>query len=347
MPKKLLPRDAYTVGWICAIKEEYMAARAMLDRRHDPLPKEYPADDNVYMYGEINKHNVVLVRMPTGEMGKVSATKTAEHFSASFPNIKVFLFVGIGGALPYNPLWTKKPIHLGDVVVSSSPGSGEPSVVAYDEGKRTTDGFVPVGYLNKPLKQLISAVDEIEAYEEEGMSSGESSFCQNLKRVSATTLAESGVNFEFDRYEYPGSQYDKLFASSSKHQGKTGSDPKCSNCPEAGIQRRARADSKPVFHRGTVASGGSLIEDAEYRDAISKQFNNAICFEMEAAGVMDRTHCLVIRGITDYADSHRNNIWHNYAAATAAAFARQLLHYLPTTEVQNIRARPLSMSTIV
>lgn len=46
---------------------------------------------------------------------------------------------------------------------------------------------------------------------------------------------------------------------------------------------------------------------------------------MEAAGVIEDTHCLVIRGIADYADSHKYWSWHNYAAATAAALAREVL----------------------
>lgn len=46
---------------------------------------------------------------------------------------------------------------------------------------------------------------------------------------------------------------------------------------------------------------------------------------MEAAGVVDQTHCLVIRAIADYADSHKNQTWKPYAAGTAAAFARKLV----------------------
>jgi nucleoside phosphorylase len=46
-----------------------------------------------------------------------------------------------------------------------------------------------------------------------------------------------------------------------------------------------------------------------------------LCFEMEAAGLMDVLHPFVIRGICDYADSHKNKVWQPYAAATAAALA--------------------------
>ena len=46
---------------------------------------------------------------------------------------------------------------------------------------------------------------------------------------------------------------------------------------------------------------------------------------MEAAGLMSNFPCLVIRGICDYADSEKNDVWHKYASATAAAFTKELL----------------------
>ncbi|KAK9847924.1 hypothetical protein MYU51_017389 [Penicillium brevicompactum] len=54
-------------------------------------------------------------------------------------------------------------------------------------------------------------------------------------------------------------------------------------------------------------------------------------FEMESAGLMDILPCLPIRGICDYADSHKGEAWQRYAAATAAAYARELLEVLAVT----------------
>lgn len=58
-----------------------------------------------------------------------------------------------------------------------------------------------------------------------------------------------------------------------------------------------------------------------------------MCFEMEAAGLMNNFPCLVIRGICDYADSHKNKKWQIYAAATAAACAKEILSVIPASEV--------------
>ncbi|KAF3936273.1 hypothetical protein ABW19_dt0206785 [Dactylella cylindrospora] len=67
------------------------------------------------------------------------------------------------------------------------------------------------------------------------------------------------------------------------------------------------------------------------RDHISQQLG-AYCFEMEAAGLAEVIQCLVIRGICDYSDSHKNKQWQGYAAATAAAYAKELLLTIPASE---------------
>jgi nucleoside phosphorylase len=67
-----------------------------------------------------------------------------------------------------------------------------------------------------------------------------------------------------------------------------------------------------------------VIKDGQFRDRIAQELG-VICFEMEAAGLMDSFPCLVIRGICDYADSHKNKRWQPYAAATAAVHAKELL----------------------
>ncbi|KAG8422108.1 hypothetical protein J3459_010693 [Metarhizium acridum] len=70
------------------------------------------------------------------------------------------------------------------------------------------------------------------------------------------------------------------------------------------------------------------------RDEIAKDLD-VICFDMEAAGVMDVMDCLVIRGICDYSDSHRTKEWQNHAAAAAAAYAKGFLEMVPKTEFQS------------
>jgi hypothetical protein len=103
------------------------------------------------------------------------------------------------------------------------------------------------------------------------------------------------------------------------------------------VQRQDRNNKLPAIHYGTIASGNRVMKDAVERDKVSQDLGGVLCFEMEAAGLMNNFPCLVIRGISDYSDSHKNDGWQRYAAATAAAFARELLNHLAHTRVAQIR----------
>jgi hypothetical protein len=52
---------------------------------------------------------------------------------------------------------------------------------------------------------------------------------------------------------------------------------------------------------------------------------------MEAAGLMNVFGCATIRGICDYADSHKNDYWQKHAAAVAAAVTKEILRIIPGT----------------
>ncbi|KAI9764071.1 MAG: hypothetical protein M1840_008875 [Geoglossum simile] len=86
-----------------------------------------------------------------------------------------------------------------------------------------------------------------------------------------------------------------------------------------------------MVHYGTIASGNQVMRDGVVRDKVSLALGGVLCFEMEAAGLMNSFPCLVIRGICDYADSHKNKRWQTYAAGTAAACAKEVLLLIPAT----------------
>jgi nucleoside phosphorylase len=73
-----------------------------------------------------------------------------------------------------------------------------------------------------------------------------------------------------------------------------------------------------------IASGDTVMKSAEDRDTIATR-DNIIAFEMEGAGVWDNLPCVVIKGVCDYADSHKNKEWQSYAAATAASCMKAFL----------------------
>jgi hypothetical protein len=103
------------------------------------------------------------------------------------------------------------------------------------------------------------------------------------------------------------------------------------------VERNQRGSQEIVVHYGTIASGNQVIKDGLTRDRLSSELGGVLCFEMEAAGLMNSFPCLVIRGICDYADSHKNKRWQPYAAAAAAACAKEVLSVIPPAEVINTR----------
>lgn len=317
--------SAYTVGWICALSIEMEVAAGMLDEFYDgPPPPQDARDNNTYMLGRIGSHNVVIACLPAGMMGVTSAALTAAQMRWTFPSLRIGLMVGIGGGVPSE----EHDIRLGDVVVSQPTGQFG-GVVQYDFGKALSrGGFERIGSLNKPPKAILSAVQKLKVY-------------HKLKeRKFLTHLSEMGAKHPglLENTTSPGAKKDQLFETDYEHDAKEATCAKCNTSRlvvrprEGGLSPLRPSDDRPVVHYGLIASGNQVIKDAVLREKLGKELK-VLCFEMEAAGLMDEFPCVVIRGICDYADSHKHKKWQPYAAATAAAYAKELLLIIPPSEV--------------
>ncbi|KAF3316276.1 hypothetical protein TWF173_002597 [Orbilia oligospora] len=307
---------SYTIGWICALSLEMAAAKTMLDEIHLEAPK-IPDDDNSYILGSVAHHNVVIVCLPAGGYGTINATAAAARLKASFPSIEHYLMVGIGGGVPDNDA----DIRLGDIVVSI-PTTNLPGVVQYDLGKTVAGGhFQRIGVLNKPPHALLSAVSKLRADHKTKEPSISRFITQAIQKYPLIQ----------DNFTYPGAQQDQLFDWEYEHTG----GETCRNCDINRIERRAsRSSPEPRIHYGVIASGNQVIKHGQMRNKLAKEMG-VYCVEMEAAGLMDTFPCLVIRGICDYADSHKNKKWQDYSAATAAAYTKELLCFgIPGAKIQ-------------
>ncbi|KAJ4160081.1 hypothetical protein NW754_003205 [Fusarium falciforme] len=298
--------EDFTIGWICALQEEYEAACRMLDEEFDGDDTAEQNDDNTYVFGRIHKHNVVIGSPPGGRYGTTSATGVAKDMIRSFPKLRFALMVGIGGGAPTG----KRDIRLGDVVVSE-PKERIGGVIQYDLGRRQSNGlFELTGQLNAPPSALLMALTEMKRRH------------NDLRKPDR--IAEH-LTLMGDMPEYARPKVDQLYLPDYEHQGGEG----CESCDSSKvIQRSDRLPGRAVtVHYGTIASANSVMKDAKDRDRYAHDGAlNVLCFEMEAAGLMNTLPTLVIRGICDYSDSHKNSEWHNYAALAAAAYARELLH---------------------
>ncbi|KAJ0421435.1 hypothetical protein BJY00DRAFT_108859 [Aspergillus carlsbadensis] len=323
-------KDDFKVAIICALPLEANAVLSLFDHLWDsdspPLTDRDAADPNSYSMGVMEGRNVVLAHQPG--MGKATAASVAFFCAASFKNVKLALVVGVCGGIPVKK--DKSEILLGDVIISKA-------VMQYDFGRQFSDKLRPKNdvehSLGPPNPRIASLLAKLQTRVHR----------EKLQQKIAQHL--SGIA---TLIHYPGEQGDRLFPPSyrHKHQDSTSCDtcanctapthPTCdaaleSTCDDLGcndvhLVRRTRQNQKhsPSVHIGVIASGDSVIKSGLHRDAISKEAG-VIGFEMEGAGVWGTIPCVVIKGVCDYADSHKNKLWQDYAAATAAACAKAFL----------------------
>ncbi|OAQ96055.1 hypothetical protein LLEC1_04624 [Akanthomyces lecanii] len=315
--------EDYTIGWICALATEYVAARALLDDKHGKPEYLSPNDGNNYTLGQMGHHKVVIAVLPDGKYGTASAAAVASDMMCSFRNVRVGLMVGIAGGAP-SP---KNDIRLGDIVVSS-PQDNKPGVIQYDFGKNIQgQSFKQTGVLNQPPLLLRAAVSGLKAeYEADG------NYLED--KIDEALRKKPRLRQNYGR---PDADSDRLYVSHYLHLASGDQDcvQACGTESRRLVARPARdEDTDQIFiHYGNIASGNTLMKNAEVRDTLSEQ-QGILCFEMEAAGLMDGFPCIVVRGICDYSDSHKLKDWQGYASMAAAAYAKDLLAQIVPSKVE-------------
>ncbi|KAL4862504.1 hypothetical protein BDV12DRAFT_190383 [Aspergillus spectabilis] len=295
--------EDYTVAWICALPLEMAAAKFMLDQVHPLLPQP-KADHNSYTLGNVGGHNVVVACLPSGIYGTTSAAIVLAHMLPTFTSLRFALMVGIGGGVPSK----SADIRLGDVVVSM-PNAACGGVIQYDYGKTLHDGhFQRTGSLNKPPQYLLTAVSQLR-----------SDYMFRDTMIKTSEIHQKNPKI-LERFSRPDNDW--LFNPDYNHESDS---DECSACAQTQlVDRVPRESNEPLVHYGLIASGNQVMKNARIRDSVARELE-ILCFEMEAAGLMDQLPCLVIRGICDYCDSHKHKKWQGYAALTAAAYTRALL----------------------
>ncbi|KAF5518090.1 hypothetical protein CGCA056_v011312 [Colletotrichum aenigma] len=308
MAPRRIPASNFTIGWVCALPIELAAAEEMLDEEFAELPSQ-PTDSNIYSFGRIKDHNVVMACLPAGQMGTNSAATVASQMRSSFTSLRFGVLVGIGGGVPN--IDHNIDIRLGDVVISQPMGQ-HGGVIQYDFGKTGPGGHIArTGSLNAPPQILLNALSKLHA----NYFRGKTNVNAYLSKISRQP-----------KFESPGPEKDTLFKATSTHTP----GPSCAKCGPM-VTREKRRTTAPALFFGNIASGNQVMKDGQTRDNHSRDLGGILCFEMEAAGLMNNFPCLVIRGICDYADAHKNKQWQPYAAATAAALAKELLCTIPST----------------
>ncbi|VUC31796.1 unnamed protein product [Clonostachys rosea] len=298
----------YKVGIICALPKEIRAVRAVFDKDHGKPGPLLSGDSNHYSLGQIGSHMVVVACLPAGEIGNNPAAEVASNLKRSFPNVRFCLFIGIGGGVPS----LGHDIRLGDVVVSM-PTETYSGVIQYDRGTaHGKDIFQRKGALPPPPRFLMTAISSLVS---------DPRFPANPLEPHLEHILKGIPDRVRSQYQYPGYEHDVLFKKSCS---KCKAGKHCDRRKMHEKDRDPRRSNAPQIHYGLIASGNMVIRDSQLRDRWASEYE-VLCFEMEAAGVMNTLPCLIIRGICDYADEYKNKSWQEYAAATAAAYGKLLL----------------------
>jgi nucleoside phosphorylase len=330
-------RSQFTIAIFCALPSEADAVSEIFEEIFDEeVEKCHKAigDDNAYTLGRILHHNVVLVHM--AGMGKGAASQAASCIRSSYPEIKLALVVGICGGVP-SLLAGKEDLILGDVVISEG-------IVQYDFGRQFPDAFLSKARPELPGPKIRGLLAKLRGLR--GRERIETKLSRHLKILQNKLGPE--------RAGYPGVDKDELFQSTYRHKHQEsavcklcracehGMGPVCEEaraltCQQLGCQKellvsRTRLQEalvngcppKAKVQFGFVGSGDTVMKSGQHRDQTATQ-HSLIAFEMEASGVWDILPCIVIKGVCDYADSHKNKLWQYYAAATAAACMRAFL----------------------
>lgn len=299
-------RDDYQIAWICTVPAATDAAKAMLDETHHSVPRRQ-GDANEYIFGRMGRYNVVITSFPPGLSGLTIATETAMHIRYSFRFIEVCFLVSVGGGTP-----GESDVRLGDIVVSK-PTKKFPGVMGYDIRNVRNGRHSPIGVFNKPPELAMNTVFALHTEQiPHGTSPAVTQF-YNEARAHNSRLR--------DQSNHPGGDSDFLFASESQHASRDSSSRRLN-------QWRPRSDNQPRIFYGTIASGEKAITDVSARDRFAREYG-ILCCETQAAGVVDLLPCLVVCGVSSYADSHPSRQWEGYAAVVAAAYAKEIVLALP------------------
>ncbi len=305
-----LAASAYRVGWICALEDEIIPALDLRDQEYKAPERSQLVSSGGYLfeYGRIGDSNVVFGTLSQYDNGPIHSALIVTHMRQCFRNLEFFVMSGIAGGIPRQIIGEgdddgSTPIQLGDVIVAT-PSAKYAGIVAYSQGRERHERFERTGWMDKipiPLRQATSKLG----------------IDQRRKVFRLKTLLEQEVKTQkYSRPKLP----DKLYNASYQH--KSGSD-QCKNCSETELVERALRE-EPRCHFGQVLSGTALIIKAARRDELADEYPGAYGIEMEGAG-LDEGRCLIIKGISDYADSHKNDAWKRYAAANSAAVVKHVL----------------------
>jgi nucleoside phosphorylase len=299
-----------TIGILTALPKECAAVRCMLEGEiRGPAREQAATSEHSYYVGHMpadsgGRHVVVVALLP--DMGNNSAASTATRLLSDFKGVRHLIMCGIAGGVP-RPGDTEHDVRLGDIVVSNRGG-----VVQYDLIKERPDGSKEPRHPPRPPgAALLGAVRHLLTEEALGRRPWEAWLARCSSMAEGSRLADDR-DARGDAISYP-------------------------------LDSR-RAPGLPRVFPGTIAAANILLKNAAHRDYLGATFS-VKAIEMEGSGVADAAWFdgagyLVVRGICDYCDDKKGDVWQGAAAVAAAAYTRAVIASMPAVGAPVRRASP-------
>ncbi|KAH7231071.1 nucleoside phosphorylase domain-containing protein, partial [Fusarium tricinctum] len=307
--------EEFLVAWITSNSNQTFTAKKYFDLLYGEPTRKAARDTNSYTLGKMGDHKVVLTELPEGEkkLPLLAAAEAVSDMMRTFNRIRVALFIGTGSGVRDG----EHDVRLGDVVVSTN-GAFQ---FNYDASVKAM-AFHSTG-------EVVQAPECIKTAAKELVSRYQAS--TNALELAILRTTEGYPNRkDIAFYRRPSNEFDILYNSNFTHV-EMDDEPCYISCGNDKSKLKARPpsrgddDDKVVAHLGSIASAYQSIRHPNVRDKLARE-GNVLCFDTGAAGLINNFPYLLIRGITDYADTHSNSKWRGYAGAAACAYARHLMH---------------------
>ena len=301
---------ACTIGILCPLARELSAVLASFDGGFETKYDE--THETTYYRGKLVEQDVVAVCLPIGDIGRDTAGAQAALLKQRYPSLRLRFLVGIAGGTPDD----RHDIRLGDVVIGTR-------IVNYQRGHQENGNLRHDDHLYDAPRALLDGLNHPTLrFQSNGRHLEEilSRMNANFRRHVANDKVSE------DQWSRPEAGHDLLFRHDYSHKKSNASN--CDACDTKKLLKRSpRGQELPEIHYGLLASADIVLRDGEARHNLKNHFREILAVEMEASALKVYEY-IVVRGICDYADSHKNDGWQDYAAATAAACTRMLAESL-------------------
>ena len=281
-----------------AIPHEYAAILAVFGEERSIPSREHVDSSIKYVTIPLTSGDEIYVVLAgiTGQ-GIAQAAAAAAQVKYKCRHVNKIILVGIAAGQP-NLDDKEKDVRLGDIVVGNR-------VIQYDHVKVTKAGVeLRGGNLAPGASTLMTVVDRLRARQEFTNFASQTKAWIKYIEVGTASIRNAGRPSPADDVHHNQRNYTK------------------------GLEYE-RSENEPYVHVGTIGSASTLLKCADRRDDLKERYGT-IAYEMEGAGLAiaaaaSGVEYLMVRGICDYGDEHKNDKWQTYASVCAAAFARAVL----------------------